>query len=71
MLRKLPGLIWTVALLAFVVKRFVPPETRASLIGKARGAMATSAPTPSTPAPDSAPPAASNGADLHTPLPVA
>ena len=64
MLRKLPGLIWTVALLAFVVKRFVPPETISSLLEKVQGG-----PTSTPPAPP--PTAAANGADIHTPMPVA
>jgi hypothetical protein len=64
MLRKLPGLIWTLALIAYAVKRFVPPETMESLLGKVQG-------SPAAPAPVAPPTAAANGADLHTPMPVA
>ena len=68
MLRKLIGLVWTVGLLAVVVRRFVPPERISALLEQLRGAAGRSAegvtPTPT-------PVAESNGADLHTPLPVA
>ena len=63
MLRKLPGLIWTLGLLAIVVKRFVPPETLRSIIDQVQGS-ATETPAP-------VPLAGSNGAEVHTPLPVA
>ena len=63
MLRKLPGLIWTLGLLAVLVKRFVPPEALRSIIDQVRGSVAE------PPAPVSM--AASNGAEVHTPLPVA
>ena len=66
MLRKLPGLIWTLALTAYLVRRFVPPETISSLLGKIQGVA-----TPPTPPEVPAPPASANGADLHTPMPVA
>jgi hypothetical protein len=65
MLRKLPGLIWTTALLAFVVKRFVPPESIRAFVDTVRGAAADPAPSMLSPS------ASANGAEVHTPLPVA
>jgi hypothetical protein len=65
MLRKLPGLIWTIALTAYIVKRFVPPETIRSLLEQLQGGVTTPPPAPP------APPASANGADIHTPMPVA
>ena len=61
MLRKLPGLIWTVAIAAWAAKRFLPPDAITSVKAKVQGATAT-VPT-DVPAPE--------GADLHTPMPVA
>jgi hypothetical protein len=61
MFRKLPGLIWTAALVALAVKRLVPPDVIAAVKEKVRAGgptMPTDVPPP-------------EGADLHTPMPVA
>jgi hypothetical protein len=67
MLRKLPGLIWTLAVIAFVVRRFVPPEAIRSIIERVQRSIAE----PPTPPTDPAFAPTRNGAELHTPLPVA
>jgi hypothetical protein len=65
MLRKLPGLLWVGFLVAWAVRKFVPPEAIKAVVDKVqRGTLDDVRPqVGEVPAPEAA--------DLHTPLPVA
>ena len=65
MLRKLPGLIWTIGVFAFLVKRFAGPEPIKSITEALL--RATGPQEPVTALPDTG----TVSGEVHTPLPVA